>query len=240
MNLKTIFSALIAIVLLSACHINGSRRVNGSGDITTVSRNVADFSKIKVVGSMEVIVTNGATAVDITSDDNIIPLIVTVVENDWLIIKPKSNTSFKSTKGIKIKVSTQQLDALTVTGSGNVSVEDKFSNDSKMNFDLTGSGNVSVNVHTPLVKVNITGSGNIDIAGETKKADINIAGSGNYNGFELQAEIGDVNIAGSGNANIFAETDLKINIAGSGDVAYKGNASVQSKIMGSGKVKKLN
>jgi hypothetical protein len=240
MSLKTLFIACTAIVLIPACVINGNKRVKGNGNIITDSRQVADFSKIKVVGSMAVTITEGATDVAITTDENILPYIVTQVENGWLVIKTKNNSSIKSSNGIKLAIATPNLSALKVTGSGNVTVEDKFTNDSKMDFDLTGSGSVTVAVHTPMVKVDVTGSGSINISGETKTTDVNIAGSGNYNGFDLKAENGDVNIAGSGSANIFAETNLKINIAGSGDVNHKGNAAVQSRVMGSGKVKKVD
>jgi len=238
MTFKTLLTGLLAFVLLSACRFNSNNRINGNGNVVTESRQVQNFTKIKVVGSMDVTVTDDPTAVEIRTDENIQPYITTTVENGWLIIKSKNNTSIKSSNGIKMVVSTPNLSAVKVTGSGNVKVQDKFNNDNDMRFELTGSGNVTAKVHTPSVKAEITGSGNLDLEGETRNVQVEIAGSGNFNAFDLKAESADVDIAGSGNAHIFAESQLNVNIAGSGDVIYKGDALRKTKILGSGKVRK--
>lgn len=232
------FAACIAALHFASC-IDLGERVDGSGNIKTEDRKVSKAEKIKVSGDMDVYVDQGPTAVKVEGDDNVLEYIETAVDDDWLEIRTREHMNIHTSKPVKVYVTTPEVSALKVTGSGNIKCNQKFSTNNNSSFEITGSGDITVAINAPKVEAHISGSGNLHISGETKDVEVHILGSGNYDGPELKAENADVSIAGSGDADLFADEKLKASVAGSGNVKYKGNATVDSHIAGSGSVSKI-
>ncbi len=240
MRVSLLVISLITIAnSFSSCDVTGQNRVKGSGNITKEERSINPFKELSVRGSMDVYITQGPSkAAVIEADDNIIPLIELEQEGDKLIVRLKRNTSINSSRGMKVYLTTPELEELHLAGSGNAVLENKFTNNTEMKLSLSGSGNLRGTINSPNIDANIAGSGDISVDGETQKLDIDIAGSGNFKGSSLMSESADVTIAGSGNANIHASVKLDAKIAGSGNVSYKGSPQVNSKVAGSGSVRK--
>lgn len=234
---KGLLYATFATMLLTAC-IDLGERVNGSGNVTTESREVSKAERIKVTGDMDVYIDQGPTAVKVEGDDNVLQYIETNMNDDWLEIRTRDNVSINTSKPVKVYVTTPQITDLKVTGSGNITCNQKFSTDNNTSFNITGSGDITAAINAPKVEAHISGSGNLHLSGETKDVEIHITGSGNYDGAELKAENADVSIAGSGDADLFADNKLKASVAGSGNVKYKGSATVDTHVAGSGTVSK--
>lgn len=223
---------------LCAC-INMGERVEGNGNVTTQNRSVTSGEKIKLLGSMDVFVSQGATGVKVETDENLIPYIVTEMDGDWLEIRSKDGYNLNTSNDIKVYVTTPNIRSVELTGSGNISFTQKFSGSEPMDFRISGSGDIKAEVNAPDIDVHISGSGNLHIAGETQKIGIQIAGSGNFDGPALKTEKADVKIAGSGDAELYAENAINASIAGSGNIKYRGNAVVDSHVAGSGSVVKM-
>lgn len=236
---KIIFSVLVMAIVISSCDLILGRRIKGNGHIISELRTVSAAKKIKLSGSYDVELSKGSTSVKIEADDNILPYILTEEEDGWLVIKSKELINLRPTNHIKVYISTDELDAVSIAGSGNIIGKDKFTGGDKLNLKIAGSGDINIEVNTPSVKSEIAGSGNIIIAGETKDEEIHIAGHGDYKGDNLKAENAEIHIAGSGNVKVFADSKLVIHIAGSGSVFYKGNPKVEQHVAGSGDIKQL-
>lgn len=213
------------------------KRVVGNGNLESETRNISRATKIKVLGSMEVILDSGATAVRVEADENLLPYIITDVDNNWLELRMKNNISYNTKNTMRVYITTPTITHLKLSGSGNVSSEKKFWSKQPIHFDIAGSGDIDINVNTPKVDADIAGSGNLNITGETRDVDVSIAGSGNYKGIDLKAENANIKIAGSGDAMVFADVKMNARIMGSGNVKYRGNATIDQKILGSGVVK---
>ncbi|HEY1164327.1 MAG TPA: head GIN domain-containing protein [Chitinophaga sp.] len=229
----------ISTISLTSCDVTGQNRVKGSGNVTKEERSVEAFKELSVRGSMDVYLTQGPSkAAVIEAEDNLIPLIEFEREGDKLIVREKRHTNIHATKPIRVYLTTPELENVGLAGSGNIKLENKFSNDSHMKVSVSGSGNFSGAINSPEVDANIAGSGNITVEGESRNLDVDIAGSGNFKGQQLLSEKAEVSIAGSGDANVHASVSLDAKIAGSGDVHYKGNPQINSKVAGSGSVRK--
>jgi hypothetical protein len=219
----------------------GYKRIDGNGNIVTQVRNIAKATKVKLAGSFDVDLTPGAqTRVEVVGDDNILPFLLTEEQDGFLVVKLKDNLSYNSTEGIKIKITTPQLEKLELAGTGNIIGQGKFIGSDKLVLKIAGSGNIKLEVNTPKIEASIAGSGSISLSGETRDETIKIAGSGDYLTENLKAENATISIAGRGNVKVFTSTTLDIHIAGSGSVYYKGNPTVKQKVAGSGDIKKID
>jgi hypothetical protein len=237
---KLIFLLFGMLVLASSCELMMARHIHGDGKIITETRKVSFADKIKLAGSYDIELVKGSIpGVVVEADENLLPYLKTRTEGDWLVIKTDNFISLDPSKKIKITITTENLRAISIAGSGNVFGTDKMSCSDKMDLRIAGSGDVNLNINAPKVFTEIAGSGNVTLAGETKDQEIRIAGNGDYLCQGLKSENADVHIAGSGDVRLFVDNKLNIRIAGSGDVYYQGNATVEQHIAGNGQIKKI-
>lgn len=238
---KTILgTAAVYIMLAFTACIDFGERINGNGNFKKETRNINEASRIRVLGSMDVFIASGPASVTVEADENIIPYILTDYNDNWLEVKTRNNVNIHTNNSIKVFVTTPDIKDLRVSGSGNITCNDKFASTDAMSFKITGSGNIKAEVNTPKIDADITGSGNLNISGETRDVDIRVTGSGNYDGPELKAESAIVKVTGSGDVKLFADASLKATISGSGDVRYKGNPTIDKHIAGSGTIRKMD
>lgn len=214
-------------------------KVTGSGRITTTTRAVSGFTGIDLAIPADVKVLQGnAEGVTLETDDNIAPLVETVVEKGQLVIRLQKKTGSVSTKVLRMTVNVRTIDQLEVSGSGNISA-DKLQA-TQLKCSIAGSGDMRIgDLEASALRVSIAGSGDFLASGKTDTLEGSIAGSGDINTQSLSANAVKLNIAGSGDAAVWARKTLKVSIAGSGDVSYFGDAEVNKSIAGSGSIRHL-
>jgi len=219
--------------------ISGGRIVQGSGKLQQQTREVASFNGLAMNLPGQVTLRLGEReSVSIEADDNLLPLIDTVVENGTLRIRgSKRNTSLRSSK-LKIVVTARQVERISVGGSGNV--EARGLHGDKLRFDVGGSGSITATeLDSGALAVSIGGSGSFHGSGKTQQLTASIGGSGQIEAGRLAANTVQVSIGGSGAADVWASDALSVNIGGSGEVRYVGDPALSRSIQGSGGVRRL-
>ena len=208
------------ILLVSSCNM-----ISGNGNIRTEKRNTGNFSSVKTSGSIDVEINSGdAYAVSAEDDDNLLPYIVTEVNDGTLNIHYKNNTSVNNDHA-KVYVTVPSLDKVIASGSADITIRDILKNPQKIEMSVSGSGSIKGGLDAPAVSVDVSGSGNVDLKGRTKDFDCSVSGSGDINCGGLQSENTTVTVSGSGNAHVFASVHLSASAHGSGDIYYGGNPS---------------
>ncbi len=211
----------------------------GSGNGVVQPRAVSDFRAIAVSGSIDIVVRQtGREGAEVHADDNLLPLIETVVEGGTLKVRWKRGESIHSKDATSVTIDVKELAAISTSGSGDVRVESLKA--PKLSLTLSGSSDAQLNaLTTDELAVKIAGSGDVKAGGKTQRLDIRISGSGDVDAHALQADEVAIAIAGSGDASVVANKSIAVSIAGSGDVTYAGNpASVSQSIAGSGTLSK--
>lgn len=215
----------------------------GSGKSATEQRNVSEFDAIAVSGSFRVEVRQAAKeAVAVTADDNLLPLIETVVESTsqgrTLYLRTKRGESFRTKGELKIVVDVVKLGAISNSGSGYLLVDTLKTPGLKLS--IAGSADAQMRaLDTDSLQISIAGSGDVKVAGRAAKLRLSIAGSGDASLTELASDDVTVSIAGSGDAQVTANKSLAATVAGSGDVRYRGTATdLKTTVMGSGSIRK--
>lgn len=216
-------------------------RTTGSGREASETRSVADFEAIAVADSIDLVVRQGEReALVLSGDDNLLPLVETVVENGsrgrTLVIRLRRGESVSSRRPIKATVDVVRLQALALAGSGRAAVGTLKT--PALRLSIAGSGDARLEaLTTDALEVRVSGSGNVQGAGTAGQLKLTIAGSGDVNLEPLAADAVTISIAGSGDAKVTANKSLGVTIAGSGDVVYGGAVTaVRSSVAGSGSV----
>jgi hypothetical protein len=206
------------------------------------TRDLPAFTKISLRISGKVYVEQGATqSVRIVAEDETLEEIITEVKDRTLNIKFPNTNMFRNWNPgkIEIYITIPGIDALTVSGSGDIVSKEIKSR--ILDLAVSGSGNIDIDkLISEQVSAAISGSGNISLSGSgvAKELKARISGSGNINASEFEAENVDVQTSGSGNCSVISNGEIKARISGSGNVNYSGNPAIDSSVSGSGKVKK--
>jgi len=219
MNKKLLVALIVLTLALSSCSAlpNVLNITKGSGNVISESRDISGVTSVDLDGSADVDIAFGESeSLVIEAEDNIIPLIETKAENGKLIIGTKSGASYSSTKGVKVHVTLKSLEAVSLSGSGSLTVQ---------------------NLQGESLKVDLDGSGNINLNGTVNSAEMSLGGSGKINAEQLLVASVKVTVDGSGDARVNASEQLNADLSGSGSIRYSGNpASVNKKDSGSGSI----
>jgi hypothetical protein len=146
---------------------------------------------------------------ELTGDDNIIPLITTEVQGDTLYIR--SSKEYEPKDKLEILVSTPDLKKFAFAGAG----EAKLSN-----------------IKNERVEIAMRGAGNLSASGETKEADITLSGAGSVDAKDLHAVDAKVNSTGVGSVDIYATGKLDAKASGIGEINYYGSPKSVNKQAG--------
>jgi hypothetical protein len=210
----TVLALVLASGDLRGCGML-SPAVQGSGVAAREDRQVGPFEQVELDGSPSVEIEVGpAQSVRVEGDDNIVPLITTVVADNTL--KISSNDSYRAKTPIKVSITVPRLVGVAGLGSGSIGARGVVAD------------NFAASLH---------GSGAIQLAGTATALAASLDGSGSLAAAALATARVAVSINGSGGADVHATEQVVANINGSGSVRYGGGATdiVQS-ISGSGTV----
>lgn len=238
MKIKLVLSSLIIILFVATGCAQNYGKVKGNGKVINETRNVGNFDQVSVSGSFDVFLVKGNEGkVDIKIEENLLPYIVTEVDNGKLKIRWKRGTNISTTKSTQVTVYFKDINGIGVSGSSDVVAKDKIRSN-EFSVSVSGSGDIDFEIETDRLKASVSGSGDLDISGSAKNITASVAGSGDIDAYGLKADSADLKISGSGGMTITVENELKVRVSGSGDIKYKGNPRIEDiKVSGSGSVR---
>ncbi len=204
----------------SSSQVTSSTEASGKDTTSVVeeSRDVSGFDEVELrgVGNLSIEQT-GSESLAVEAEEDVLPKLTTEVVNDRLIIGPKPGTTVQTTKPINYKLTVEALDALDVSGSGDVEAE---------------------GINTDRLAVTIGGAGDVKAGGEADKQEIDISGSGAYRAENLESKEARIGVSGAGSAIVNASESLDADVSGAGSVEYVGDPSVEQDVSGAGRVSK--
>ncbi len=244
--------AILAALPLVACGAGATGNAaggdaGGKGDAAAASGTggarsfaVADFTGVELAGADDVDVRVGGTfSVRAEGPADELDKLEISKDGSMLKVGRKRNSggwSMSSGKGVKVYVTMPAIQAASLAGSGNLTVDKVQATD--FSGDLAGSGDLQLGrLSATSATLSIAGSGGIGASGEVQRLKVDIAGSGDIDAAGLKAREASVSIAGSGNVAAEVNGRAKISIMGSGDVTLGGKAQCETSKMGSGEVR---
>lgn len=240
--MKKVITLSLVLLFTISCSSQWGNRIKGNGNITTIERSVGDYDEIAVSGWFDVDLVSGKEGeLTIEGESNLLEYLVTEVKNEKLVIKVKKGYNLKPSswnQGIQITVPVQSVDAITLSGSGDIVGKTTIKTD-VFKTRMSGSGDITLAIDVNSIDASMSGSGDINLSGNTTNFSASISGSGDIKAFSLEADNVDATISGSADIKVTANKMLKARVSGSGDIRYQGNPEkVDTKTSGSGDISK--
>ncbi|MCK4510324.1 DUF2807 domain-containing protein [bacterium] len=240
MERKLVVSLMLLALFTGSCNM---LTIEGSGDITTETREVSGFERVGLSNMGVVVLTQGETeGLTVRADDNLMKYVVTEVHDGTLRIGLTSKVSqglLRPTEPIVFDVSVRDLSGLSVSGSGSIEVGRLVTD--LLAMSVSGSGSIDIgDLTADEVTAAISGSGQVSAAGEARVQTVSVSGSGGYRAQDLVTRESDVSVSGSGLVALNAAERLDVRISGSGTVRYSGEPGVTEDISGSGRLERVD
>ena len=234
---------LIAVICMLAVSIVSCKLpfglVRGSGDIETETVEVSGFKEVVLSGVGNLIIEQGdEESLIIEADDNILSLIEVEVSRDKLTIGMKKNYNFMPTSNIKFYLAVIDLDAITVSGAGDIDFKE-FETD-ELEFEISGAGDIDFNINADKIEIRSSGAGSITLTGKVDRQEIFINGVGKYDAEKLESKECEIDISGAGTATVNVSELLDISISGVGNVYYMGEPKIDQSVSGIGRIRQLD
>ncbi len=229
-----ILIAFAALVTFSSC--DKRIRKQGSGNITTSTRNLTNFTDVDADGSYHLFMhIDDQPRIVITTDDNMINEVQSFVQDGKLFIEmSKDYQNYHFTK-MDIHVYAASYNRFDLNGSIESTCEDTITSTSFVS-NHNGSGYTHMLFAGENLELNTRGSADIHASGYSTNAKYTINGSGKFDVLNLTCQHADANINGSGEMLIHCTGSLDATIDGSGKIRYTGNPVTTTHISGSGSV----
>lgn len=239
--ISTLIVGLLCVTVTNAQWWQGTKKIEGNGNMLTKSRSIADYDAISLIGSMDVELVKGTEGnLKVEAEENLQQYITTEVSDGRLKISTEKGYSLEPSrnKSIKITVPVSDLEEVSVTGSGDI-VSNQMITAEDFAVKITGSGNVKLPLQARNTSASITGSGDIELEGSSVDFDCKVTGSGDISAFDFKCENVQATVTGSGDIKVYATESLKASVPGSGDIEYRGNPKKEDfKSFGTGSVTK--
>ena len=191
--------------MVSSCSITknmGNAQVKGDGNLASEMRKLSNFRAIEIsIGYDKIRVNCGEEpSILISGDENILPLITTIISKG--VLKIESDSTFETKAGSEIIINIKSLKDFTFDGVGKTVIhnlnEDKFN-------------------------CNINGVGSCDLNGKVKSFNISVNGVGSVNARQLIADDVVASLNGVGSVKLYAKNSLNASVNGIGGLTYFGN-----------------
>jgi hypothetical protein len=194
----------------------------GSGRVITETRSVSGFDRVSFTSFGELVIQRGDTpGLTLEAEDNVLPEIITEVRGGTLVIRyaeRNGQVQVRPTRSIILTLTVPDLTQLTLSGAGNVRVE-----------DYQGEALQAI----------LSGAGNLEVNGAVQSLDVVLSGAGSFHGADLKSEHATITISGVGNAVVWATQHLDVTLSGVGWVDYYGQPVVSQDGDGLGNLRAL-
>jgi hypothetical protein len=231
---KIAFIAVLSLAMTAcAASLNSNTPV---GKLVSEVRPVSGFNRVSLSGSGTLVVTQGSSeGLTVEADEAVLEIIETRVVGNELKIGLKPGVSGFGTGPIYYYLTVDDLNAINLSGSGDVEMESLETDFLEML--ISGSGDVNLrNLKAEDLDLSLSGAGNFKLDGEVNKQTVDISGSGKYRASDLRSQTAMVRISGAGSVQVWVEEVLDVSISGSGKLEYYGTPVVNERISGAGRL----
>jgi hypothetical protein len=180
----------------------------GSGVSVTESRETESFDALNVSGAMTANVTIGEPpSIEITADDNILPLVVTEFRDGSLVIRLNHRGRLRMNEGITVTIVTPELRRVEVSGACQVEIAE---------------------VATEEFVVNLRGASQLAANGICERLVADVSGASKLECEDLASVSAQIDASGASKAYVTANESLFADASGASSIRYSGNpADVQ-------------
>lgn len=209
--------AITGKIIINQTYSSGSSDlIQGSGNVITEKRKLNGFSKLSISAAVDIeYFASENYSLELTADDNIVPIITSTIVGDTLIID--TNQSYSTQSKLRASIyGPSTLKGVKTDGSSDVNLQ---------------------GIASDMLEINLEGSSDFTVQGKVQNLHIKTSGRSEINAKELLATNVTINTKGNTDAIVTVNKNLDIVLNGISDITYYGHPeSITKTIDGIGNV----
>ena len=196
-----------------------SPTVVGSGTLATESWPVSGFSAISISGAGRLVIERaGHESLQVTAEDNILPLLAAEVHGGRLVIGPRPHTSLQTTREILYRLTVRDVSDIEASGAAWVEARD---------------------LDTDRLRLAFSGASVARLAGIADSQRADLSGASRLIADGLQSRQVVANVSGTSYALVRVTDWLAASASGMSTVEYIGDPELSLDVSGSSVVRRL-
>ena len=221
-SLKILVVTLLCLGTVTVAEAQIRKRVKGSGNIKTETRNVKDFTGVKTATAIDIFLSQGDSfSVEVEADDNIIENIVTEVKDGVLSVYIDGINLTWASKRI-VHVTMKEIDYIRASSAGDVLGQTPIKAD-VLKIRTSSAGDVKLEVFANKLDLGTSSSGDITLSGEADYLEASTSSAGDIKAYELTVKEADISASSAGDVKITVTERLIARASSAGDIYYMGN-----------------
>jgi hypothetical protein len=198
---------------------NPAVTIVGSGVAASETRPVPGFGAVAVGGPFRVVLAPGAPSLDVTADDNVLPLVRSEVRGDTLFLGfTLDSVSLVRTREILVRATLPELREARASGAAVIEV----------------SG-----VDTERLTIDLSGAAAGSASGVVDELTLLLSGASRWTGAALRARSVRATLSGASTALQRVSDSLRADLSGASTLEYLGDPAVVSNVSGASLVRRL-
>lgn len=199
--------------------------VTGSGNLTTETHALTDFTRIEAHNGFELEVTMSDTfSIEITADDNVHEYIVVKKSGDTLEIGLRG-TRFYHSVTIEAKVTMPALYKIELSGGSQAYITG-FSSTHDFEVELSGGSRLSGDIITGDVEFELSGGSQVDLGGTGEDLAIEASGGSRLDIEDFPIDDASIDMSGGSRATINISGTLNAVLSGASRIEYVGEPTL--------------
>lgn len=214
--------ALAGLLLFAGC----GGVVSGSGRAAEDQRTVGAWRTLDVGSGIHATVTRGAPAVTLTGDDNLLPLIETVVEGETLHVRLRSDLVAWNHLELTAQVQGEVLEGVHASGAATVDGDATTTRTAPFPVEASGSSRVTLGaLDASEVLVTASGASTVTLEGLAERLTVRASGSSTVDTRALPVDHANVDASGASTLELTARAKVQGSLSGSSRLELGGGAS---------------
>jgi len=246
MKTKTILKmmgiiAVIGMIIFTATSCIRIVGIRGSENVKSEDRSVSSFDSVSISSGMNLFLKQGnSESLKIEAEDNILPLVITAVENGKLEIKYKNLLigGLSLHKPVNVYLTVKDLKEIDV--SSGVRIESEEIKSDSLKIDLSSGADGNMIILSQKLVVGLSSGSRLEISGQTDSQDIDLGSGGEYSARDLVSKTTVINASSGSNAVVNASENLDVEVSSGATVEYAGSPKVVSDISSGGVLRNIS
>jgi hypothetical protein len=210
------------ILAAMACTFPFGAGIRGSGDITTIHEDVADFDRVEVHTAFEVTITQGDSySLVIRIDDNLERYLEVDQAGDNLSIGLESGRSYSNLTA-EADITMPALSELELSGASEAKISGFRSTDS-FKLSASGASRAEGEIRTGDLNIQLSGASRADLVGEGGDLVLQASGASDADLQDFPINNADVELSGASRATVNISGILDLNASGASKLEYLGD-----------------
>ena len=225
--MRKLGTSVVVVVLAVALLIPGLSAgctqfsVTGSGDLTTETFDLSDFTRVEAQSGFQIEVTQSSTfSIEITADDNVHEFIEVEKSGETLGIRLRGNRSYHSVT-IEAKITMPELYKIELSGGSQASITG-FSSSHDFEADMSGGSQLSGEITAGDANFELSGGSQVTLEGEGDDLVIDASGGSHFELEDFPVDDANIHLSGGGRATVNVSGTLDVDLSGGSRVIYVG------------------